>query len=237
LLRPIVFAHRGDPAHAPENTLASIRQAVAKRAQAVEMDVRCSSDGVWILFHDPDLKRIAHRRGRVSRTTWAALSQQDAGSWFSRKFQGEPIPRLEDALQLCRLEGLQVFLDVKVTDREQQLAQLLQQSGWFHHLEIGAGTVSSLRRWRRLLRSHSLFWVTGYRARVTPARIREAMALKVTGLAVYKRWVTKKRVEQVHRSRLKLYVWTIRTARDFKRFEELGVDGIMSEVWPPPHST
>ena len=224
----IVFAHRGDPAHAPENTLASLKQAAAKGAKAVEMDVRCSADGVWVVFHDPALKRTTGRPGQVARMTWAVLSQQDAG--------GEPIPRLDQALEFCRQEGLEVFLDLKVNDQEPELVRFLHRSDWFQHVALGAGTVASLRRWTRLLQGQPLFWVTDSRARLTSARIQEAARLKLTGLAVYKRWATKKSVEQVHRVGLKLYVWTIRTARDFKRFESLGVDGIMSEVWPPPHS-
>ncbi len=71
----IVFAHRGDPAHAPENTLASLKQAAAKGARAVELDVRCSADGVWVVFHDPALKRITGRPEQVARTPWVVLSQ------------------------------------------------------------------------------------------------------------------------------------------------------------------
>lgn len=228
----IFFAHRGDPAHAPENTLASLKQAAAKGARAVEMDVRCSADGIWVVFHDPTLKRTTGRRGRVARTPWAVLSQQDAGRWFSPQCAGEPIPRLDQALEFCRQEGLDVFLDLKVNRQEPELARFLHRSDWFGHVSLGAGKIASLRRWTRLLHGQPLFWVTDVRVRVTPARIQEAVRLKLTGLAVYKRWATKKSVEQVHRAGLKLYVWTIRTARDSKRFESLGVDGIMSEVWP-----
>src|SRR5262245_47642901 len=54
-MRPIVLAHRGASAHAPENTVAAFAQAVAFGADGVELDVRASADGALAVLHDADL--------------------------------------------------------------------------------------------------------------------------------------------------------------------------------------
>lgn len=51
-------AHRGDPYRERENTLASIRSALAAGADAVEVDVRTTADGTAVLLHDATLERL-----------------------------------------------------------------------------------------------------------------------------------------------------------------------------------
>lgn len=51
-------AHRGDPYRVRENTLASLRSALEQGADAVEIDVRLTRDGVPVLLHDSTLKRL-----------------------------------------------------------------------------------------------------------------------------------------------------------------------------------
>jgi glycerophosphoryl diester phosphodiesterase len=89
-----VIAHRGDSAHAPENTLEAARLAWLAGADAWEVDVQLSRDGVAVVLHDPSLVRttdVALRfagdaRGRqgfhVSEFDWHELEALDAGSWF-----------------------------------------------------------------------------------------------------------------------------------------------------------
>ncbi|MBI3615536.1 MAG: glycerophosphodiester phosphodiesterase [Candidatus Omnitrophica bacterium] len=220
-MHPLLIAHRGDPVHAPENTLASFRSAIAKGAKAVETDVRRSSDGVWVAFHDLTLRRTTGRRGILARTPWTALRPLG-------------IPRITQVLDLCRRRHVRVVLDVKVTQGEGELFKVLKQSGWLHQTVVGAGTKASLKRWRRLLGKRPLFWVTGFRARVTRSRVGQARRLKLTGLLVYRGWITKGSLRRVHEAGLRCYVWTVRTPTQLKRFSALGVDGVMCELWPPP---
>ncbi|MBI3318733.1 MAG: hypothetical protein HYZ90_06320 [Candidatus Omnitrophica bacterium] len=219
--RPLLIAHRGDPAHAPENTLLSIRGAAAKGARAVEVDARRSKDGVWVAFHDPSLRRITGSSGVVSRTPWTVL----------RKHR---IPSIQQVLSFCRKKNLRLFLDVKVSRGEQGLSSAIRRSGWGQAVWVGAGNPASLRRWRRVFKETPLFWVTGYRACVSGRRIGQAKKLKLTGIVVYKGWVNPSSVRRVHEKGLKLYVWTVRTGGELRRFSRMGVDAMMSEVWPAP---
>ena len=53
-----VIGHRGAPRSAPENTLESFSEAVARGADAIEADVCVTKDGYFVLWHDchPDAK-------------------------------------------------------------------------------------------------------------------------------------------------------------------------------------
>ncbi|GAA2148756.1 glycerophosphodiester phosphodiesterase [Kitasatospora kazusensis] len=57
--RPVLaVAHRGDPYRFRENTLASVESALAAGADAVEVDVQLTRDGVPVLLHDLTLERL-----------------------------------------------------------------------------------------------------------------------------------------------------------------------------------
>jgi len=62
---PFAIAHRGASADAPENTEAAVRLALRFGARAVECDVQLSRDGVPIVFHDANLRRLCGEAARV----------------------------------------------------------------------------------------------------------------------------------------------------------------------------
>ncbi len=114
---PRVMGHRGAAAVAPENTLVSLRTAAAMGMTWVEFDVMLSGDGVPVLFHDDNLKRITGRKAAMARTPFAELAQLEAGAWFAPGFIGEPIPSLEQALALAVELGFTPNIEIKPTPR------------------------------------------------------------------------------------------------------------------------
>jgi glycerophosphoryl diester phosphodiesterase len=103
--RPVV-GHRGNRAHAPENTMVSFAQAVAAGADAIEFDVRLSADGIPVVHHDAAVNRTTNGTGEVSRMTFAQLRELDAGANFTRdsgktypyRGQGHTIPAFEEVV-------------------------------------------------------------------------------------------------------------------------------------------
>ncbi len=93
--RPLIIAHRGASAERPENTLAAFRRALALDVDGIELDVRVTRDGVPVVFHDPTLRRLTGRAGRLAAKTWAELRSLPIRG-------GEPMPRLVDVLRLTR---------------------------------------------------------------------------------------------------------------------------------------
>lgn len=110
---PPVIGHRGAAAHAPENTLVGLRAAAALGVTMVEVDVKLTADGVPVLMHDERLDRTTDGTGAMRGTPWAAIRRRDAGCWFSPAFAGEPVPSLDEALDLALSLGLAVDLEMK----------------------------------------------------------------------------------------------------------------------------
>jgi len=99
---PRIIGHRGVAGHAPENTLASIREAAAMGLMWVEFDVMMTKDGELVLIHDESLDRTTDGDGRVPKTSLAELKERDAGGWFDKRFQNERIPTLKETTKLLK---------------------------------------------------------------------------------------------------------------------------------------
>ncbi len=113
LVLPRVIGHRGAATYAPENTLASLREARRRGATWVEFDVKLSGDGVPMLMHDDSLKRTTRLDRAASATPWATIRQLDAGTWKAARYAGEPVPSFEAAIACLAEEGLGANVEIK----------------------------------------------------------------------------------------------------------------------------
>lgn len=130
-----VIGHRGNAAHAPENTMESFAQAVAAGAHALEFDVHVTRDGVAVVHHDATVDRTTSGTGRVAELTAAALAALDAGARFSpdggRTFpyhgRGLRVPTLQDVL--ATWPALPMIVEIKAAGAAPTVRQLLERHG------------------------------------------------------------------------------------------------------------
>ncbi len=126
-MRPLVISHAACGGHAPENTLAGIRAALRVGADAIEIDVQASSDGVPVLMHDLTVDRSTNGRGAVASMTLEQLRALDAG--------GEPVSTLDEVLALTIGRALLIApqsLPEWPQLREQAVSMGLQGVSVFH---------------------------------------------------------------------------------------------------------
>src|SRR5260221_2009159 len=84
----LVIAHRGASGHAPENTLAAFRKAVAHGAPFIETDLQLSRDARFVAIHDSTVDRTTGSCGAVHDLTLAEFRLLDAGSLVGSQFAG-----------------------------------------------------------------------------------------------------------------------------------------------------
>jgi glycerophosphoryl diester phosphodiesterase len=148
-----IIGHRGCAAHAPENTLAGLREGTKRGATWVEIDVCLLGDGTPIIIHDDKVDRTTNGTGALKDLDWGYVSGLDAGGWFDpKKFAGERVPRLDDALAEVQSLGLGLNLELKIHGDEgarlvQTILPYLYDSGIaldqllvssFDHVALGA---------------------------------------------------------------------------------------------------
>src|SRR3989449_3020856 len=97
--RPLLWAHRGASAEAPENTLAAFSLALAQDADGVELDAQRCASGEVVVVHDESLARTTGFAAPVIHASYSVVRTLDAGSWKADRFRGERIPLLAEVLE------------------------------------------------------------------------------------------------------------------------------------------
>ncbi len=110
---PKVLAHRGGGTLAPENTLAGLRRGMQAGFRAIEFDVMLARDGMPVVMHDPFLGRTVSGSGHVYDYDALELAAMDAGSWFGRAYEGEPVPLFVEFAQFCKAHGVWMNIELK----------------------------------------------------------------------------------------------------------------------------
>jgi glycerophosphoryl diester phosphodiesterase len=125
-----LVAHRGYSQCYPENTLVALREALNVGARYVEFDVQFTADKVPVVFHDDELQRITGISGNIHQLTAAELSALHASEAerFADQFADEPIPSLQDALQLLsQWPEATAFVEIKTETVERFGAEIVAQ--------------------------------------------------------------------------------------------------------------
>lgn len=233
LPRPIVFAHRGASAQAPENTLAAFELAARQGAPAIELDAKLSADGQVIVMHDARVDRTTDGKGRVCDLPLTALRELDAGSWFSRQYRGERIPTLGEVFETL---GKRLFINVELTNYTtprdalvEKVTELVKAFGLQSQVIFSSflphNLVQAAKRLpevpRGLLASPRLM---GMWARSFGFAFGDYQALHP-----FVSDVTLQQIARVHRLRRRIHVWTVNAESDLRRLFAWGVDGVFTD--------
>jgi glycerophosphoryl diester phosphodiesterase len=108
-----VVAHRGGGTMAPENTLAAVKEGARRGFRAIEFDVMLARDGVPIVMHDPYLGRTVAGSGNIPDYDSMELQRMDAGSWFGKAYEREPVPYFVEFAQYCKAHGIWMNIEIK----------------------------------------------------------------------------------------------------------------------------
>lgn len=125
LVTPVVFAHRGASRFAPENTIASFRNALDMGALALELDITLTKDGEVVVIHDDTVDRTTNGKGAVADLNLVEIKALDAGAWFSADFTGEKIPTLQEVFAFVRNRAL---INIELKNAGKRNPELVQKA-------------------------------------------------------------------------------------------------------------
>jgi glycerophosphoryl diester phosphodiesterase len=263
--RPLIIAHRGASAVAPENTVAAFRKALDAGANGVEFDVRLSKDGVPVVIHDATLLRTAGISERVADLTAEQLSHVDVGSWFNASnpalarpgFAAEGVPSLRSILRLLTGIPGPIYIEMKceteddVSPLVDAVCREIQDSSLLERLIVKSFHLGAIPRARAILpgvATAALFAPKVMRLlRKEKYLINIARELGANHLSVHKALISRQLVRKAERAGMPVTVWTVNTRRWIPRATKLGVFAVItndpvkmlanreSTPWPQAH--
>ena len=217
-MRPLVISHAACMGHAPANTLAGIRKAIELGADAIEIDVQTSADGVPILMHDATVDRTTNGTGAVAELTLAQLRTLDAG--------GEPPPTLAEVLALTKGNVLLVC-EIKQPGIEEDLVRVVREADALGDVMAWSFFPNALEGMRRVEpRIPCALLIEPQSLSNWPAMRETALRLGLQGVSVFFAGVNDAIVRDCQRSGLALYTWTSDPPEAIQRLIDIGVDGI-----------
>jgi len=227
--RPLVIAHRGNSSAAPENTLAAIREAIDLGTDCVEVDIRCTKDGVPVLCHDPTVGRVAGGMGNICDLTLDDLHSLDVGSWKGDEYKGEAIPTFEEALLEAR-EKTRIVAEVKV-DCAEQVSQIVRRLKIRDGLTFAAFRLDLLHKIYRRMPDFDVAWVLiarewlGYNS---AQAIETASESEIRVIAPPFSVLSQPSICCAHEMGIVIWTYECDSVEQFERALELGVDGIVT---------
>ncbi len=239
---PLLIAHRGGSALAPENTLLAFRRALKWwRADILELDVQPTADGEAVVIHDPTLQRTTDGRGPVAAQTLAQIQRFDAGFRFSPdggqtfplRGRGETIPSFDQVL--ATFPTARVNVEIKDGRAAERVWETIHAHGAHRRVLVAAGERANRRRFVAYAGPISAareeilaFWLA-HRARARRLYAPPVDAMQVPEHSGGLRVVSPGFIQDAHAGNLPVHVWTVNAPTDMERLLAWGVDGIISD--------
>ncbi|HWI51959.1 MAG TPA: glycerophosphodiester phosphodiesterase family protein [Symbiobacteriaceae bacterium] len=224
------IGHRGAAGTAPENTLASMRRALAIGVDAVEFDIHRTGDGELIVMHDFTVDRTSNGTGTISALTAAEIARLDAGAWKGEAFAGEAVPTLEALVAAVPAPTI-LFLELKAGSYrypgiEEELVAFLKEHDLVSRTQVSSFDHVALLKLRELLPELPTGMLYSERP-VDPVAM--ARACGATALHPNYAVLPKDHVAAAHAAGLQVNVWTPNTQEAIDYCYCMGVDGIITD--------
>ena len=247
---PLVIAHRGASAQAPENTLPAFQLAWEQGADGIEADFQLTKDGHIVCFHDKDTKRLAGQQLAVADASLEELRQFDAGSiqpqaaeralrsWKGDQYKGTRIPTIAEVFATVP-RGKKIFIEIKCgPEIIDPLLRELASSGLTHEQVIVICFESAVLK---SLKERDPKWQTAWlcsfekrangKPRIAPAKVIKTLK-EINALALMSGGgeVNKDLLDKIRAAGIEHYVWTINDPKLAAAYRTQGADAIITDL-------
>jgi glycerophosphoryl diester phosphodiesterase len=209
---PLIIAHRGASAVAPENTMAAFEAAIAAGADGIEFDVRLSGEGVPVIIHDDTLQRTHGLRRRVAEMQ-------------SEELRSVGVPSLRDLFELMSGNDLILCLEIKGSSRElaEKCCELVREFSFEERVIVECFDLNVLNFVD--LKTAALFDPRIYTDQSLIAR---ALAVGASVLALHHRLAKPSLVEKARLAGLIVVVWTVDDPAWVAHAHSMGIEALIT---------
>jgi glycerophosphoryl diester phosphodiesterase len=228
----LVIAHRGASDLLPDNTIESFDRALVEKADMLELDVRKTSDGQLVLYHDWYMKPVdnSYRNQGFSKPASHASYSQLYDCCLNDGFQ---LAILEDVL--ARYGGkISINIELKAGGYEKEVVDLV------HKYDLaGSVVLSSFFPWvimklKDIDSEIKTGWIVGQEQVLSVNRLARTILgfifkkVKAHSAHFHYEIITPEIIYKFHRWEVPIYAWTVNDIDIMKHLIELGVDGIIT---------
>ncbi|MBI3518628.1 MAG: glycerophosphodiester phosphodiesterase [Bacteroidetes bacterium] len=231
---PIIIAHRGASAYAPENTLVAFEQAIVMGAMVIETDVHQTKDSMVVLMHDLSVDRTTNGKGNIKDLTYNEFKGLQINVTKSLTV---PPPSLEDAIEL-------------INGRCQLLIELKKGNSYYPNIEkhiLDLIAKHHAQGWVHTIHSFDKEALVNVAKRDSSINLQKLIVFNLPlvsfnfdkhfskddfenweGVNVYYKFCSRRVIRKIHKLGKTVYVWTVNNPRKARKLARRGVDGIIT---------
>ena len=233
LSRPVIFAHRGASASAPENTLPAFDLAAQQGAKAIELDVQLTADLEVVVIHDLTLDRTTDGSGRVRDHSLAELKQLIVSSPDLSLSPAAEIPTLKEVLDRLPSE---ILINVELKNLATPFdslaeitAEQISSSQAQRRVLISSFNPHSLGQFRRILPDVPLGRLLYSPLMIQAYQLLPCLTKNFQSIHLPYHSLSRDLVDTFQQRGLWVFAYTVNRPQDILRTIELGADGFFTD--------
>lgn len=220
-----LVAHRGYSAQAPENTVPAIQKAAEYGFDYVEIDIRQTKDGVWVLMHDEDIKSVCDKKGKVSSYTYYDLIACNVVKGANAdEYENLKIPTLEQALKACLEFNVKPMIEIKDYTEEglKTLLDTVEKYGFTKSCSVISFSREALEGVRELNSEIKIFKLV---SKLTDKEMKKCLSAKDMGVSFNgnNKKNTPEKIRELQEAGIPLACWTVDEGGTMQKWVDEGV--------------
>jgi glycerophosphoryl diester phosphodiesterase len=244
--KPIIIAHRGASAYAPENTISAFEKAIEMGAVIIETDVHQTKDSVVVIMHDLSVDRTTYRKGLIKD-----MSSKDFKELIIKTSQPTKRSRgkYQVVEQLYRPPTLEEAI-IAINGRCQLLIELKKGNSYYPNIEkhiVDLIVKYNAQSWVHTIHSFDKDALVNVAKRDSSINLQKLIVFNLPlvsfnfdkhfnkddfknweGVNVYYKFCSKRVIKKIHKLGKTVYVWTVNKPRKARKLAKRGVDGIIT---------
>lgn len=224
-----MIAHRGLSGIECENTCAAFVAAGNRSYFGIETDLHVTSDGKFVIIHDDFTDRVGDVNLSVEQSTLAQLKQVNLRDVDKTYRTDLKIPSLSDYISICKKYGKTCVLELKNPFSRNDLQRLIKEIKGLGYLD-GVIFISfhfdNLVTVREFLPDHPVQFLID---KCNRELMNKLISLKID-LDIHHLGINTELVNAFHKAGLKVNCWTVDNPKDAKKYADMGVDFITSNI-------
>lgn len=232
-----IVAHRGIPTEAPENTIASFQRAMELGADAIELDVRLTSDQIPVVYHYFQLDHFTSATGMISDYTRKQLLDVEVFCKNNPSSNSGSISTLEDILE--RFSG-KLGLEIHVQGPEPEAVEIIgamlkKFSHFWAQVELTSYEPAMLLAFqevcpglaRDLLFPRSESWMT--LDIVRHQAVHRSRLAKARAVHLHPSQLSETVISALHNQGIEIHAWDVNDSQSLETVAKFGIQRICTD--------
>ena len=225
--RPLIIGHRGS-GYGLENTIETIVDANKLGSDYVEIDILLSKDGIPMVIHDNNLRRLASINQKISNLTYEEIYLIE----IENRGQKGYIPSLRDLAKRLEEEDIKLLLEFKSHGKEEkslvdETIRVLEEEEVLDRVIFQTSSLRTLNEFRENYDQLKIGYIMiGKLGNFSKAKVK---LLGVDFISIEASMVDKRLLRSAHKNQIPVYVWTVNDENKARELFKLGVDGIITD--------